>query len=107
MTPQVHARDAFWYEKHHKEEVAAEKAKQAADDEAHGGVHMPSNSWFPIITAAGMLLGAIFFCNHNFIGAIVGLVITFFGAWMWSVEGPGGYHLHPTKQDGAKADAKY
>jgi hypothetical protein len=29
----------------------------------------------------------------------------FFGAWMWSLEGPGGYHLHPTRdnQDGDQA----
>jgi len=102
VTPHVHARDAYWYEKHHKEEIEAENAKQAAEDEAHGGIHMPSNSWFPIITAAGMLTGAIFFCNHNMTGAVVGLIITFFGAWMWSLEGPGGYHLHPTRdqQDG-------
>lgn len=107
VTPNVHARDAYWYEKNHKAEIAAEKAKQAADDEAHGGIHMPSNSWFPVITASGMLLGAIFFCNHNFMGAIVGGVITFFGAWMWAVEGPGGYHLHPTKAGDGDADAKH
>ncbi len=104
VTPHVHARDAYWYEKHHKEEIAAENAKQAAEDEAHGGVHMPSNSWFPIITACGMLFGALFFCNHIMMGAIVGLIITFFGAWMWALEGPGGYHLHPTrKNDGDPA----
>jgi len=97
VTPHIHARDAYWYEKHHQEEIEAENAKQAAEDEAHGGVHMPSNSWFPIITATGMLWGAIFFCNHNMVGAIVGLGITFFGAWMWSLEGPGGYHLHPSR----------
>src|SRR5690606_30443017 len=61
VIPHVHARDAYWYEKHHREEIAAENAKQAAEDEAHGGIHMPSQSWFPIITAAGMLIGSIFF----------------------------------------------
>jgi cytochrome c oxidase subunit 1 len=107
VTPHVHARDAYWYEKHHQAEIEAEKAKQAADDEAHGGIHMPSNSWFPVITASGMLIGSLFFCNHNFIGAIGGLVIVFFGAWMWSVEGPGGYHLHPTKEGSDNADAQH
>jgi cytochrome c oxidase subunit I len=94
VTPQVHARDAYWYEKHHQAEIAAEKAKQAAEDEAHGGIHMPSQSWFPLVTAIGMLIGALFFVNHHYLGAIVGLGITFFGAWMWSLEGPGGYHIH-------------
>ncbi len=106
VTPTVHARDAFWYEKHHKAEIAAEKAKQAAADEAHGGIHMPSNSWFPIITATGMLIGSLLFAFHHIAGAIVGLAITFFGAWMWAVEGPGGYHLHPTKSDD-KSDAAH
>ena len=91
----------------HKAEIGAEKAKKAGEDEAHGGIHMPSNSWFPIITATGMLTGSLFFANHNMIGAIVGLGITFFGAWMWSVEGPGGYHLHPTKQDDDSSNSSH
>ena len=97
VTPTVRARDAFWDMKNNKEQTAADDAKTAEADEAHGGVHMPSNSWFPIITASGMLIGALFFSNHHMVGAIIGLAITFAGAWMWSVEGPGGYHLHPTK----------
>ena len=94
VIPHVHARDALWYEKHHQEEIAAENAKQAAEDEAHGGIHMPSQSWFPLITAIGLLTSSLFFANHHYLGAIIGGVITFFGALFWSLEGPGGYHLH-------------
>ena len=61
---------------------------------------MPSNSWFPILTATGMLIGSLFFASHHIYGAIAGLAITFLGAWMWAVEGPGGYHLHPTAKPG-------
>ncbi|GAB1489197.1 cytochrome c oxidase subunit I [Opitutaceae bacterium] len=100
VTPTVHARDAFWYEKHHLEEIAKEKAAHAKEAEAHGGVHMPSQSWFPFITAIGMLIGSLFFANHNMLGAICGLVIVFFGAWMWALEGPGGYHIHPNESEG-------
>lgn len=104
VTPSVHARDAFWYEKHHKAEIEAEKAKHAAEDEAHGGIHMPSQSWFPIITAAGMLIGAILFVNHLFLWAIVGAAIVAFGAIMWAFEGPGGYHLHVDKDGNVTRD---
>jgi len=99
VTPKVHARDAFWDMKNNKEQTIKDAAETAAADEAHGGVHMPSNSWFPIFTACGMLIGALCFANHFMPGAIVGLAITFAGAWMWSMEGPGGYHIHPTKDE--------
>ncbi len=105
VTPTVRARDAFWDMKQNKKQTAEDDAKTAAADEAHGGVHMPSNSWFPIITASGMLIGALLFANHHIQGAILGLAITFVGAWMWAVEGPGGYHLHPTKHKKTKSDS--
>ena len=47
---------------------------------------MPSQSWFPIITASGMLIGGLFFTNHIMLGAIAGGVVVFFGAWMWALE---------------------
>ena len=49
-----------------------------------------------------MLIGSLFFVNHHYVGAIVGLVIVALGAWMWALEGPGGYHIHlkPQGQDG-------
>jgi cytochrome c oxidase subunit I len=112
VIPTVHARDAFWYEKHHADEISKEKAAHAKAEESHGGIHMPSQSWFPFVTATGMLIGGLFFAGrgafdqvmsrmlgqeiHGWgtIGAICGLVIVFVGALLWSLEGPGGYHLH-------------
>ncbi len=108
VTPTVHARDAFWYEKHNQEEIAKEKAEHAKEDAAHGGIHMPSQSWFPIITASGILTGALFFTNHIMLGAIAGAAILLIGAWLWSLEGPGGYHVHPEQDDGSHGhDAKH
>jgi cytochrome c oxidase subunit I len=97
VTPTVHARDAFWYEKTHAKEIAAEKEKTAAETESHGGIHMPSQSWFPLITALGLLIGGLFFAHHNFMGAIAGGCILFLGVIGWAFEGPGGYHLHIAK----------
>jgi cytochrome c oxidase subunit 1 len=118
VTPTVHARDAFWYEKHHRSEIEQEKAEHAKEEAGHGGVHMPSQSWFPIITAAGMLFGGIAFgckdainatfersfhlsADHNWgiLLAIVGGMITFLGAYFWALEGPGGYHVHPESEN--------
>ncbi|ATC64936.1 cytochrome c oxidase subunit I [Nibricoccus aquaticus] len=99
VTPTVHARDAFWYEKHHKEEIAKEKSAHAKEDEAHGGVHMPSQSWFPLMTAIGLLIGGLFFVNHKFVGAICGGTVMFLGIYFWALEGPGGYHVHPSEDD--------
>ena len=97
ITPVVHARDAYWYEKTHAKEIAAEKAKNAQAEESHGGIHMPSQSWFPIITATGMLIGGLFFAHHHFLGAIAGGCVMLLGIIGWAFEGPGGYHLHIAK----------
>ncbi len=95
VTPTVHARDAFWYEKHHADEIAKETNEHAQAESAHGGIHMPSQSWFPILTATGMLVGSLYLANHNYVGAIGGGALTFLGAYLWAFEGPGGYHTSP------------
>src|ERR1039458_4427878 len=47
VLPTVHARDAFWYEKHHREEIAQEEALHAKSEAEHGGIHMPFQSIYP------------------------------------------------------------
>ena len=39
VIPTVHARDAYWYNKQHKEEIAQEEAEHAKAEAAHGGIH--------------------------------------------------------------------
>jgi cytochrome c oxidase subunit 1 len=106
--PTVHARDAFWYEKHHADEIVKEKAEHMQAEESHGGIHMPDQSWYPIIAAAGLFIGAYNFIQLKppviFFGqtlapshlpfAIGGGIILFIGAYLWALEGPGGYHIH-------------
>jgi len=94
VTPSIHARDAFWYDKNHQDESAREKIQHARAESAHGGIHMPSQSWFPLFTAIGMLIGSLFLANHNYIGAICGGALTVLGAYLWALETPGGYHVH-------------
>jgi cytochrome c oxidase subunit I len=102
VIPTVHARDAFWHEKTHAAEIAAEKAEKVKAEQGHGGIHMPSQSWFPLVAALGLFIGALFFVNHHMIGAIGGGVIMFLGIFLWAVEGPGGYHIHLDHKDDSK-----
>lgn len=95
--PLVRARDALWYEKHHRAETAQDKRDQAPPPE---GIHMPSPSWFPLITATGMLIGALGFVNQNLTVAFAGAGILFFGIYCWAWEGPGGYHVQPAEEEG-------
>ncbi len=106
--PTVHARDAWWYEKTHQEEIAKEKAEHIKAEESHGGIHMPDQSWYPLFAAAGLLVGAYNFAqlHHPVVMfgqqvltshlplAIAGLGLLLASCYLWSLEGPGGYHLH-------------
>jgi cytochrome c oxidase subunit 1 len=92
--PTVHARDAWWYEKHHKEEIAKEKAESIKAEASHGGIHMPDQSWYPLIASIGLLIGGLAFAFYNVPLALVGVGILFLGCYLWALEGPGGYHIH-------------
>ncbi|MFI5381864.1 MAG: cbb3-type cytochrome c oxidase subunit I, partial [Tepidisphaerales bacterium] len=102
-TPTVHARDAFWYEKHHRDEIAREKMEHTKEDEAHGGIHMPFQSVYPIVTSFGMLVGAIGVAvldpGHKLVVALIGGVIMLTGIYLWAHEGNEGYHIHPSEED--------
>lgn len=92
--PTVHARDAYWYEKHHKDEIAQEQAAHMKSEAQHGGIHMPDQSWYPFVASLGLLIGGIAFAFGHIPVAIGGLVLVFLGCYLWSLEGPGGYHIH-------------
>ncbi len=94
VTPTIHARDAFWYEKHHQAEIAQEKTAHAQAESAHGGIHMPHQSIWPLIASLGALIGAFGAVYHNLPVALVGGVVLLAGIYLWSLEGVDGYHLH-------------
>ena len=94
VIPTVHARDAFWYTKNHQDEIIRENAEHAKTEASQGGIHMPSQSWFPLVAAIGLLIGAVLFVNHLFLWAIIGGTILVLGVYFWAAEGPGGYHVH-------------
>ena len=97
-TPIVPARDALWEHKH-----GPENRKITFEEEDGHGVHMPSQSWMPLIASSGFIplgLGAALMqAGVPYMGyvAIGGLAITVLGVILWALEGPGGYHVHPEK----------
>jgi cytochrome c oxidase subunit 1 len=118
VIPLVHGRDAFWYEKHHMSEVEQEKAAQHKEDVAHGGIHMPFSSIYPLVASVGILIAAIgvtaFDSNpapgiHWKLGlALTGGIVMFIGVYLWSLEGAEGYHLHlDDEAPGDDAGAKH
>ncbi|MBI4213146.1 MAG: cytochrome c oxidase subunit I [Chloroflexi bacterium] len=91
--PVVHGRDAFWLEKYPELEGHAAAApderrdRTAAHDagEAHGHIHVPDPSYWPIATAAGILVagtGVLFAMPLLPVGLFVVLV----GVVGWSME---------------------
>ncbi len=98
-TPVIPARDAFW---EHKHGPINRRLEYEADD-GHG-IHMPSQSWFPLIASAGFVVLGIGLTMkqagvpHMGYVAISGLLVISIGIALWALEGPGGYHLHPEEK---------
>jgi cytochrome c oxidase subunit 1 len=97
--PTVHARDELWYQKTHAQQIEQESRDHAREEAEQGGIHMPSQSWFPLITAFGICLGGMSAAHHFLAGALTGVLILLAGAILWSLEGPGGYILKPKQRD--------
>ncbi len=102
--PTVHDRDAWWYEKTHAAEIAAEKAEHIKAEESHGGIHMPDQSWFPLFAGLGLLIAGLSFATYHAPAAFVGLGVMFVSIYFWALEGPGGYHIHLDKDGNATED---
>ena len=101
-TPVVHARDQFWETKH----GAAEKKMEKIAPDAHG-IHMPDQSWWPLMVAIGLFLMGIGIVVHG-TGAFAwwwclapGMIMVLGSIIAWALEGPGGYHLQPDADDQA------
>jgi cytochrome c oxidase subunit I len=107
-TPVIRARDAFWYHKHTDGSFPITTLK-----DANHGIHMPSQSWFPLMAGCGMLIMGVALSLHSgrvpFMGylGIFGILIVTVAIYLWLFEGPGGYHLHPDQEsDDVPSDSK-
>ena len=85
-------------------QLAIPENQKITEEDDHGhGIHMPSNSWMPLIASIGFVplgLGvSLMQAGIPFMGyfAIFGLILIALGTALWALEGPGGYHLFPGK----------
>ncbi len=109
-TPVIHARDQVWEDKYG---VEAKRMEKIAPGEH--GIHMPDQSWWPLITSIGLFIACLGMVFHKqpvpmtseaVFGleiVIAGLLLTFYGIAAWALEGPGGFHLHPDPAEYADA----
>ena len=80
-------------------------------DGGEAGVHMPSQSWMPMLAAGGFLfigfgmpMMAMGVPHAGWL-VIGGLGVLFLGIWLWALEGPGGYMLKTPAPAGRPAPA--
>jgi cytochrome c oxidase subunit I len=118
VIPHVHARDSWWYDKHHKDEVAKEAAAEAKAEDSHGGIHMPFQSIYPFFAGVGIFIGAIGvaiidpadpkiytgFWGPKVAVTILGGLIMFISVVLWSLEGNEGYHIHLNEDGSIKGE---
>lgn len=99
-TPIIPARDALWAHKY-----GTETQRITFEPADRHGVHMPSQSWMPLLASLGFLPLGLCLCLMQagvpYMGycAIGGLAISALGIILWALEGPGGYHLHPQDEE--------
>ena len=99
-TPIIPARDAVWEHKY-----GAENRKMTFVEEGSHGIHMPSQSWMPVIASFGFVPLGLGLCLMQagvaYMGyvAIGGLATIALGVTLWAIEGPGGFHLHPKEDE--------
>ena len=58
----------------------------------------------PITTAAPAFSRALALASSHYIVAIGGGALVFFACYLWALEGPGGYHVHPAESRGAATE---
>ena len=111
-TPIIKARDQVWENNHGPEEK--QMVKIVPD---RHGIHMPDQSWYPLVVTIGLFIAGMGVIFHKQAWGMMipflpvestisllhvtvpGLLITFIGIYLWALEGPGGYHLHPDPEE--------
>jgi cytochrome c oxidase subunit 1 len=91
--PTVEAEDDFWHRKYGEDEegnaVPIATAEEVSDDpEPPAGLHLPSPSYYPALTGAGIfvtLMGLVYL-PWGLIPAAVGALVILWGLFGWSME---------------------
>jgi cytochrome c oxidase subunit 1 len=88
--PQVHSREPFWDEKYPDAEhlprpVPSGAAYGGAPEEDEHDIHMPSPSYYPLVTAIGLGLLGVTLVTHPVVG-VVGIAVMIWGIFGWAFE---------------------
>ena len=95
--PEVHSRDDFWHQKYTEDDEGrlvplpsggadAHDAPAVHDQHDGHGIHLPSPSYYPLITAIALPIlgyGAVF---ENVWLGVAGAVVLLFGMYAWAIE---------------------
>ena len=101
--PQVHSRDAFWEQKYPEGSATVQgtgtsvqnedgKGESYGPEGAHKrGIHLPGLSYYPLVAAVGLVIGAFGFIydfgfGHAPILSVLGLAVTLIGVYGWALE---------------------
>jgi cytochrome c oxidase subunit 1 len=92
--PTVHHRDELWHRKYTEDREGkpvpvvsgAQEVDEDEHDEEHADIHMPDQSYFPLIAAAGMPVLGYGVIYEVWVVAILGALITIGGLFGWSLE---------------------
>ncbi|MDH5316454.1 MAG: cbb3-type cytochrome c oxidase subunit I, partial [Gemmatimonadota bacterium] len=82
--PVVHSRDELWYRKKQAGGALPEPARVSG-----AGIHMPNPSYWPLVTAVGVLVFFLGFILHGWPVNVAGLLLTAFGIFRWAFEPAG------------------
>ncbi len=90
--PTVHGRDAFWERKYTEGPdgrpvpipAGAATSNEGHSDAGHG-IHLPGLSYFPLVTALGMVVAIFGILIHPAVIAI-GILVMMFGIYGWAFE---------------------
>ncbi len=94
VQPVVNSLDAFWAQKYPESmHVTPPDPAEGLKYDA-GGVHIPGQSWYPMVAALAIAIGCYGLMYSNMILAILSGLAFIFCIFGWAFEGVGGRHLH-------------
>jgi cytochrome c oxidase subunit 1 len=59
------------------------------------GIHMPGQSWYPVLAALSIFIACYGILYKNFILAPIAGLMLVVCVYAWAFEGVGGTHVHP------------
>jgi cytochrome c oxidase subunit 1 len=86
-------RDPFWAQKHPElapEDHGDHGSEHEGIDYDAGGIHIPGQSWYPLLMALFIFLGSYGVLYHNWMLAILMGVLVVASTYAWAFEGVGG-----------------